>query len=74
MGLAFELNTGQMYVQKRKHLGALKANILPISLELVSLLNEYLWLNYVLALESIPAPKALYTIIKSYHSLHGIDI
>ena len=77
MELAFVLDIWHMYAQKRKHLDALKANILLVSLELVpsiGLLNEYLWLNYVLALESIPTPKTLYTIIKSYHSLHGIDV
>ena len=66
-----------MFVYKRKHPSALKANIIPVSLELVPsvhLLNEYRWLHYVPALESILAPKALYTIVKSYHSPQGIVV
>ena len=77
MELAFELDIWHRYVQKRKHLGALKANTLPVLLELVlsiGLLNECLWLSYVPTLESILAPKALYIIIESHHCLHGIDI
>ena len=55
MGLAFELDIWHMYVQKRRHLSTLKANILPIALDLVlsiSLLGEYLWKIDGLALKS----------------------
>ena len=50
MGLAFELDIAHMYVKKRKHLGALKANILPISLELVpsiGLVRAMPWLDNI---------------------------
>ena len=77
MGLAFVHDIWHMYAQKRKHLDALKANILPISLELVpsiGLLNEYLWMIGVPTLNSIPALKALYIAVKPYHFPHGIII
>ena len=84
MELAFVLDIWHMFVCKIKHLNALKANILPIPLDLVlsiGLLNEYLWMIDVLALgsipalkASIPALKALYIAIKFYPFPHDISV
>ena len=77
MELAFELDIWHMHVQKRKHLGALKANILPIALDLVpsvGLLSEYLWKIDGLALESTLVMRVLCIAIISYHFPHGTRI
>ena len=77
MGLAFDLDIWHMYVQKRKHLCTLKANILPIALEFVpsiGMLSEYLWKIDGLALKSTLALRALCMAITSYHFPHGTDV
>ena len=77
MEWAFVLGIWHMFVHKRKHLGALKANILPITLDFmpsIGLLSEYLWMIGGLALKSILAQKALCIAIISYHFLHGTGV
>ena len=77
MGLASEFDVWHMYVQKRKHLGALKANILPIALELVlsiGPLSEYLKKIDGLALKNNSTLQALCIAVIFHHFPRGTDV